>query len=62
MSRRKSREKGPEEDAAVIEQKFGDFADVYAQSRIEAAEIAGDEPRKDHWEEVDARLDDEDDQ
>jgi hypothetical protein len=34
------------EDADAIEQKYGPFAEVYADSRPEAAEMAGNGPGK----------------
>lgn len=43
---------GTLKDAAAVERKFGELADVYAETRREAAEIAGDERRERHWKEV----------
>jgi hypothetical protein len=40
------------EDARTVEEKYGPFAEVYAESRSEAADIAGDEAAKKHWESV----------
>jgi hypothetical protein len=44
------------EDVDAIEEKYGAFADVYAESRSEAAETAGDEDAKRHWEKVAAAM------
>ena len=41
-----------EQDAEDLERKFGEFANVYAETRSEAAEIAGDEAAEEHWEQV----------
>lgn len=43
---------GTPKDADTVERKFGELADVYAETRREAAEIAGDEQRERHWKEV----------
>jgi len=48
-------------DATVVEAKFGDLADVYAEARREAAELMGNERAKDHWEDVADTVDGEDD-
>lgn len=55
-----SRRRPAEQDAEALEQKFGEFADVYAETRGEAAEIAGDRAAEKHWEQVAATIDDED--
>ncbi|MFL6728416.1 MAG: hypothetical protein ACJ8E3_01415 [Sphingomicrobium sp.] len=60
MSSPKTPKKPTEKDASAVEAKFGDFADVYAEARSEAAEIAGNKPGKHHWEEVAANVDDDD--
>jgi hypothetical protein len=51
----------PKADAAAVEAKFGDFADVYAEARSEAAQMTGNEPGEDHWKEVADTVDGEDD-
>ena len=45
-------------DAEASEQKFGALADVYAETRSEAAEVAGDEAGEEHWRKVAATIDD----
>jgi hypothetical protein len=52
----KAEEKNPAADADAIEEKFGSFAEVYAENRIEAADIAGNDAGKEHWEKVAATL------
>jgi hypothetical protein len=44
------------EDVEAIETKYGPFAEVYADSRAEAAHIAGNETGKKHWERVATTL------
>ena len=39
-------------DAKEVEEKFGGCADVYARTRAEAAELAGDGPEARHWEKI----------
>jgi hypothetical protein len=51
-----------ERDAELVEQKFGPFANVYAETRSEAAEIAGNAAAEEHWQEVAAKVDDDPDQ
>ncbi len=57
----KPEETNPAADADAIEEKFGSFAEVYAENRIEAADAAGNDAGKDHWQKVAARLPREDD-
>lgn len=49
------------EDAQALERKFGALAEVYAETRSEAAEIAGDEAAEEHWRQVAASIDDQSD-
>lgn len=51
----------PDADAEAIEEKFGSFAEVYAENRIEAADIAGNDAGKEHWKKVAATLPNEED-
>lgn len=51
----------PESDVDALKQKFGAFAEVYAESRSEAAGRAGNEAGEEHWKNV-ADLAEEDDQ
>jgi len=53
---------GVEKDADAVEQKFGQFADVYAEARSEAAQIAGHQTDKEHWQEVAATVEESDEQ
>lgn len=53
-------ETSPDADAEAIEEKFGSFAEVYAENRIEAADMAGNEAGKEHWKKVAATLPGED--
>jgi hypothetical protein len=46
-----------EEDAQVIAAKFGPFAEVYAENRKDAAQLAGDEAAGEHWKKVEETLD-----
>lgn len=57
----KAEPNSPAADADAIEEKFGSFAEVYAENRIEAAEIAGNDSGKEHWKKVAATLPHEDD-
>lgn len=41
-----------EKDAEQLEEKYESNADVYAETRSEAAQISGDQAARDHWEEV----------
>lgn len=59
MPTRDHKRRTVEKDAEVLQEKFGPFADVYAQARSEAAEIAGDEAAGVHWQDVAATVDDE---
>jgi len=43
---------GVQGDAEKLKQKFGPLADFYAETRAEAAETAGLEDDKSHWETV----------
>ncbi|HKX91578.1 MAG TPA: hypothetical protein VJM15_04035 [Sphingomicrobium sp.] len=52
-------ERKTEDDAQAVKDKFGSFADVYAESRSDAAEITGDEAAEQHWDEVAATVQDE---
>ena len=52
MATGNDKKRRPEQDAEDLERKFGEFADVYAETRSEAAEIAGDEAAEEHWEQV----------
>lgn len=45
-----------ERDAEAIEDKFGPLAEVYAENRSEAAELAGDEAAEQHWKKVEEAL------
>ena len=49
-----------EEDANIVEEKFGAEAAVYAETRREAAEAAGNEDGSEHWEEVAEAVQDDD--
>ena len=49
-----------ERDAEALEDKFGAFAEVYAENRSDAAELAGDEAAGAHWKKVEEALGDED--
>lgn len=49
-----------ESDVDAIKQKFGPFAEVYAENRIEAAAAAGNVAGEQHWKTV-ADLAEEDD-
>ena len=57
----KPQESTPDADAEAIEEKYGAFAEVYAENRIEAADIAGNDAGKSHWQKVAAALPGEDD-
>ena len=52
----KPEQNSPAADADAIEEKFGSFAEVYAENRIEAADIAGNDAGKEHWQEVAAEI------
>ena len=45
-----------EKDAVTIKEKYGAFAEVYAETRSEAAETVGDDASKKHWERVAATV------
>lgn len=47
-----------EQDAEAIEDKFGAFAEVYAENRKEAADLAGDDAAEAHWRKVEQVLED----
>jgi hypothetical protein len=47
-----------EKDADALEKKYGTEAATYAETRGEAAESAGDDADKEHWEEVADTLED----
>lgn len=49
-----------DQDAEAIAGKFGPFAEVYAENRSDAAELAGDEAAEEHWRKVEQALDGED--
>jgi hypothetical protein len=51
--------KNTEKDAQAVKDKFGPFADIYAESRSDAAEVTGDEAAEQHWDEVAATVQDE---
>ena len=53
---------GVAKDADALEDKFGEFADVYAETRREAAEMAGRETDTKHWEKVAATVEEPDEQ
>ena len=46
-----------ENDAEAIKDKFGPFAEVYADNRSDAAELAGDDAAGEHWKKVGETLD-----
>ena len=52
MSIDKLDENRPEEAAEAVEDKYGAAAEVYAENRVEAAALAGNEEGQAHWEKV----------
>ena len=61
MATENGKKRRPEQDAEDLERKFGELADVYAETRSAAAKIAGNETAEDHWEQVAAAIEDEPD-
>ena len=61
MPSEKPRNESAENDADAIKQKFGPLAEVYAESRSEAAAAAGNHAGEKHWKHV-ADLAEDDDQ
>jgi hypothetical protein len=52
MSVEKVEETRLEDDAEAIEDRYGAAAETYAENRSEAAEMAGNEAGKAHWQKV----------
>ena len=52
MPAEKSEPRNLESDVDAIKQKFGAFAEVYAENRSEAAGRAGNEAGEEHWKNV----------
>ena len=50
------RSKSIHQDADTVEQKYGEDAAIYAETRSEAAEQAGATMRADHWDRVSAEV------
>ena len=48
----KVKPKEVEHDAEVLKEEFGEFAEVYAETRSEAADIAGEKADEDYWRKV----------
>ena len=44
------------QDADAIKEKYGPFAEVYAETRSEASETVGDDANKKHWERIAAAV------
>ena len=42
----------PEEAAEAVEDKYGAAAEVYAENRVEAAALAGNDEGEEHWQKV----------
>ena len=61
MSVDKLDERSPEEAAAAVEDKYGTAAEVYAENRVEAAAMAGNDKRQSHWEKVAQALGEDED-
>jgi hypothetical protein len=45
-----------DQQADNLEAKFGEFADTYAETRAEAAVLAGLHESAEHWQEVKAKV------
>lgn len=43
-------------DAQLIEQKYGPWAEIYAESRSAAAGMAGNKAGKEHWKRVAGKI------
>ena len=52
MSVEKLDDSRPEEAAEAVEDKYGAAAEIYAENRVEAAAMAGDEEGRAHWQRV----------
>ena len=61
MSVDKLEEGKPEEAAEAVEDKYGAAAEVYAENRVEAAALAGNEEGQAHWKKVAEALREDDD-
>ena len=60
MTSGKSDSESLESDVDAIKQKFGPLAEVYAESRSEAAARAGNAAGEDHWKTVAEIAEDDD--